>query len=115
MPILTVTGDFDAMIDLATHRLLRLVLLIQFAMSLLVRPLTDMFPAFSGQVFLRGEAGYAMLTAAVGVGAIVGALFVVGNAAGRAMQLHILAGSALFSLAMIDRLPMSHPAISAHR
>ena len=94
-------GFVQVMRDLLNARLSRLVLVIQFAMSLLVRPLTDMFPAFSGQVFARDEAGYAMLTGCVGIGAICGAWFVVGQANERAMRWQILFGSVVFALSMI--------------
>ena len=98
----------DVMRDLWNHKLLRLVLLIQIFTSLLVRPLTDMLPAFSGQVFQRDEAGYALLTSCVGIGAIFGALFVVGQAAGRAMRFHILIGSAIFALSMVAFAAVDH-------
>lgn len=58
---------------------------LQFAVSVLLRPLTDMFPAFADQVFGRGEHGFAGLTAAVGIGAIFGAGGMIGGSAGRAM------------------------------
>lgn len=89
------------MTDMLRDAPLRYVLMIQFAVSLLVRPLNEMFPAFADQVFQRGEAGYAMLTVAVGIGAIVGAWFVVGETAGSAMRSHVLVGSAVFALSMM--------------
>lgn len=90
----------DVLAGMLADRPMRLVLTLQVAASLLLRPLNDMFPAFADQVFSRGEAGYAGLTIAVGLGAIAGAWLVVGAEAGNAMRRHVLFGTASFALAM---------------
>ncbi len=93
------TGFFDAMADMLRDRGLKLVLWLQFALSLLVRPVTEMFPAYADLVFRMGETGYGALNGAVGIGAIVGAVLMVGEAAGRALRYHILLGALIFAAA----------------
>lgn len=91
-------GFLTVMADMLRDRSLRLVLALQFLLSLLVRPLTEMFPAYADVVFGTGEAGYGALNAAVGIGAIVGAVLLVGEAAGRALRYHILMGAVIFAV-----------------
>lgn len=43
--------------------------------SVLVRPVTELMPAFAGQVFDGGATGLARLAAAMGIGAILGGIF----------------------------------------
>lgn len=92
-------GFLTVMADMLRDRSLRLVLALQFLLSLLVRPLTEMFPAYADVVFRTGEAGYGALNAAVGIGAIAGAVLLVGEAAGRALRYHILFGAMVFAAA----------------
>lgn len=95
-------GTFrDVVAAMLADRLLRDVLAIQIATALLVRPLNDMLPAYADLAFGRGEAGFAMLTASVGLGAILGALLVVGEQQGRAMRLNIAVASAVFAISVI--------------
>lgn len=58
------------------HKGLRLLLLMLVFASVLVRPLQDMLPGFAGDVFAAGATGLAWLTSAVGVGAMLGAIFI---------------------------------------
>ena len=60
--------------DLARERLTLSVILLQFAQGALVRPVSDLFPAFADRAFGAGEAGLAALNAALGIGAILGAV-----------------------------------------
>ncbi|RMF40406.1 MAG: MFS transporter, partial [Alphaproteobacteria bacterium] len=53
---------------------LRAVIALQFAQGALIRPASELFPAFSDKVFSAGASGLSILNAAVGVGAIIGAL-----------------------------------------
>lgn len=87
--------------DLLSDPMLRTVLALQLVASLLVRPLIDMFPAFADLVFQRAEAGFGLLNAAVGMGAIIGAAWMVGAVADRRLRYHVLAGTAVFALSMI--------------
>lgn len=77
------------------------VLSLQLMTSMLVRPLIDMFPAYADRVFRLGEAGYGGLSAAVGFGAVFGAVYMVGQTAGMAMRTQIVAGSAVFAGSML--------------
>lgn len=90
---------FSVMTEMLRDRSLRLVLWMQFILSLLVRPLTEMFPAYADVVFKTGEAGYGALNGVVGIGAVVGAVMLVGEVAGRALRYHILVGAAIFASA----------------
>lgn len=50
------------------------VLLLQFAQGILIRPASELFPAFAEVAFDKGAIGLGLLNAALGVGAIIGAL-----------------------------------------
>ncbi len=60
--------------DLRRERLTLSVILLQFAQGALIRPASDLFPAFADRAFGAGEAGLAALNAALGAGAVLGAL-----------------------------------------
>ena len=79
-----------------------------FAGGLLIRPFHDLLPGFADSVFGRGVEGLATLNAAAGLGALVGALFLL--ARGRTEGLTrimltgaFLAGAALFLFTLTDR------------
>jgi MFS family permease len=59
--------------DLAREKVVVAVIVLQFAQGALVRPASEMFPAFADRVFDMGETALALLNAALGLGAIVGA------------------------------------------
>lgn len=82
------------------QRALVISLLLQFALWLLVRPLTDMLPAFADQVFKAGESGFALLTAMVGAGAIFGAFWVMASSDALKVRRAILTSSVIASGAM---------------
>lgn len=72
--------------DLLRARDLAAVIALQFAQGALIRPASELFPAFADEVFAAGPTGLSVLNAAVGVGAIVGALgFVKARADGAAL------------------------------
>lgn len=75
----------EVLATVLADRAMAAVMALQFAVAVSLRPLTDMFPAFADQVFGRAEQGFAGLTAAVGIGAILGAGGMIGGAAGQAM------------------------------
>jgi predicted MFS family arabinose efflux permease len=70
-----------------------LLLLLIFT-SIGVRPLVELMPAFASRVFNSGAEGLATLTASVGVGAIIGGLWLAGRSETRG-----LTGVVLFSVA----------------
>jgi predicted MFS family arabinose efflux permease len=55
------------------------LLLLLIVTSIGVRPLVELMPAFASRVFASGAEGLAILTASVGVGAIVGGLWLAGR------------------------------------
>jgi MFS family permease len=75
----------------ANHKGLRTMLILLVMSSVMVRPLQDLLPGFAGDVFHAGATGLAWLTSSIGVGAMLGAVYIAMRGA--------LAG--LTSLAMI--------------
>ena len=66
------------------HQGIRLQLIVLIAVSLLAKPLTDMLPGFSGQVFGLGAHGLAILLTVHGLGAMAGALYIASRKRGLA-------------------------------
>jgi MFS family permease len=54
---------------------IRFLMLMLMAVGLLIRPVMELAPAFSAQVFGRGPDGYAILLSSIGAGAMVAALW----------------------------------------
>jgi MFS family permease len=75
----------------ANNKGLRTMLLLLVVASVCVRPLQDLLPGFAGGVFDAGATGLAWLTSSIGVGAMLGAVYIAARGA--------LAG--LTSLAML--------------
>ena len=65
----------------ANHGGLRVMLTLLVVASVCVRPLQDMLPGFSGDVFNSGARGLAWLTSSVGVGAMLGAVYIASRGA----------------------------------
>ncbi|MBX9758616.1 MAG: MFS transporter [Beijerinckiaceae bacterium] len=65
----------------ANHSGLRVMLTLLVVASVCVRPLQDMLPGFSGDVFNAGARGLAWLTSSVGVGAMLGAVYIASRGA----------------------------------
>jgi MFS family permease len=57
-----------------THRAIAYILLIQTILALCARPVGELLPAFVGSVFLQGAEMLAVLTSAMGVGAVAAGL-----------------------------------------
>jgi predicted MFS family arabinose efflux permease len=77
------------------------VIALQCAQGLLIRPASELFPAFAEEAFARGAAGLGALNAALGAGAIMGALLLGGAAGPRAALPHILTHSLVFGLSLL--------------
>lgn len=77
------------------------VVLIQMALGVLIRPASELFPAFAEQVFDRGAAGLGALNAALGVGAVAGALALSRTRETAAALRQILLGSAVFAVSLL--------------
>lgn len=67
-------GILTILRDLRSTTLILGILLLQFAQGILIRPASELFPAYAEVAFDKGAAGLGMLNAALGVGAILGAL-----------------------------------------
>ncbi|MBV1867822.1 MAG: MFS transporter [Marinosulfonomonas sp.] len=77
------------------------IILLQFAQGLLLRPANELFPAFSELAFDMGEVGLGALNAALGGGAIIGALALSKARATMAALRQIFVTSAFFALSLI--------------
>lgn len=71
----------------ARHQAIGPLLFLMLAVSLLARPVAELFPGFADVVFGQGAAGLAWLTSAIGLGAVGGGIWLArrGTAAGLAM------------------------------
>ncbi|MCI5112821.1 MAG: MFS transporter [Marivita sp.] len=87
--------------DLLHAPLILGVLMLQLAQGLLIRPASELFPAYSEVAFGRGEVGLGLLNAALGIGAILGALLMSKAQDGRAALVQILTTSAVFALSLL--------------
>lgn len=65
----------------ANHKGLRAMLALLVVASVFIRPLQDMLPGFAGAVFDAGATGLAWLTSSVGVGAMLGAVYIASRGA----------------------------------
>lgn len=65
-----------------THSGIRVQLMLLILTSIFARPVTDLLPGFSSQVFNRGPDGLALLLSAHGLGAMAGGLWLAGRTKG---------------------------------
>lgn len=87
--------------DLSHSPLILGVLLLQLAQGLLIRPASELFPAYAEVAFGRGEIGLGLLNAALGIGAILGALLM-SKAQDKSNALaQILTTSTVFALSLL--------------
>lgn len=97
----------------ARHPAIGPLLLLMLAVSLLARPVGELFPGFADVVFGRGAGGLAWLTSAVGLGAVAGGvwlakrgsslgllLIALMGAGGCAISLLLFTGTTLFWVAV---------------
>jgi len=97
----------------ARHPAIAPLLLLMLAISVLARPVGELFPGFADIVFGRGAGGLAWLTSAVGLGAVAGGIWLAkrGSAVGLltialmggggcAVSLLLFTGTALFWVAV---------------
>lgn len=93
-------------------------LMLVMAMSaLLVRPVTDLLPGFSGAVFDAGSTGLAWLTSAMGLGSMIGAFALAqrGQVAGMtrlAINHTMLSGAALIAFAFAPAFWIAVPVVA---
>lgn len=77
------------------------MLVILTVVSICARPFVELLPGFAGQVFGRDETGLAMLTSAVGLGAMVGGWWLAQRGAVQGLTSVAMAAVAVLSLALI--------------
>lgn len=77
------------------------ILVLQFAQGILIRPATELFPAYAEVAFDAGAIGLGLLNAALGVGAIIGALaFSKSRGTAQALRQIVITG-AVFALSLL--------------
>lgn len=85
---------------LAAATLVLAVMGVQLVQGLALRPASEVFPAFADEVFDMGALGLGLLNAALGIGAMVGALaFGAGASQGSALR-QVFAGSLIFAASL---------------
>ncbi|MDZ4136974.1 MAG: MFS transporter [Paracoccaceae bacterium] len=94
-------STWAALRALITTPLVLAVILIQLVVGMLIRPATELFPAFAETVFNRGEAGLGYLNAALGLGAILGALLLSRSRSGAESLRQIVWGSVVFGVTIL--------------
>lgn len=77
------------------------VLALQLAQGLLIRPASELFPAYSEVVFDMGAPGLGLLNAALGIGAVLGALLLSKSRVARDALWQILLMSAVFAVSLL--------------
>lgn len=87
--------------DMPQVPIIACVILIQAAQGLLLRPATELFPAFSELVFDLGADGLGLMNAALGIGAIFGALALSKQRENNAALHQILLMSSLFAVSLL--------------
>ncbi|MCB1743910.1 MAG: MFS transporter [Gammaproteobacteria bacterium] len=87
-----------------SHPGIAVLLFMAAAMSIGTRPLVELMPGIADGIFARGAAGLATLASAVGIGAILGGLWLAGRGAGGRLRRVLLAntlGTALCTIAFV--------------
>ena len=87
--------------DMPQVPIIACVILIQAVQGLFLRPATELFPAFSERVFDLGADGLGLMNAALGAGAITGALALSKQREDTAALTQILLMSSLFALSLL--------------
>lgn len=98
---LPAAGTWDVLKGLLETPLILGVMLLQLIQGLLIRPASELFPAYSEVAFDRGEVGLGLLNAALGIGAIVGALLLTRSREKDAALRQILEMSGIFAATLL--------------
>lgn len=83
------------------HEGIRLQLLLLIVTSLAAKPLPDLMPGFAGQVFDRGSSGLATLLSCEGIGALVGAIWMMSRSSLAGLTRITLANILLMSVTIL--------------
>ncbi len=99
------------------HKGIAPVLLLMSATAFGCRPVIDLFPGFAEAVFRTGPEGLAMLTAAVGLGSVAGAIWVAGRTGGGGLVFLLLVAVAVavvstMAFAATDMMWIALPAVA---
>ena len=77
-----------------SHPVIGPILLLMIAMGMLARPTFELLPGFADIIFQRGAGGLAILTSAVGVGAIIGGIWLAQRGTTRGLPAIMYTGAA---------------------
>lgn len=77
------------------------LLLLMLAVSVLARPVAELFPGFADAVFDEGAAGLAWLTSAVGLGAVVGGVWLARRGAASGLVIVAIVGSGWCAVSLL--------------
>ena len=94
-------GMFKILHDLRATPLILGILVLQFAQGILIRPASELFPAYAEIAFDAGAVGLGLLNAALGVGAILGALAFSKERCGSQALRQIVITGAVFALSLL--------------
>lgn len=100
-PGLSETSTLKVFRDVAARPLIFCVVLLQLAQGILVRPMSELFPAYASTVFQGGEVVLGLLNAALGIGAVIGALALSRARENRAALRQIFWMSLVFAVSLI--------------
>jgi predicted MFS family arabinose efflux permease len=107
----------DGIRYLLNHSGIRMQMVLVFSIGFFARPLIDLFPGFAARVFAGGPETLAMLMSGLGLGAIVGGLFLASRTAGTkgltTLTLISMLAAALTLLAFsaIDNIALALPLV----
>lgn len=91
----------ESMTYVRTHPGIWPLMLMLMVASVFVRPLQDMLPGFSGEVYGAGASGLAWLTSAMGIGAMISALWVAIHGRTSGLTNMCFIGGALSGLSLV--------------
>jgi MFS family permease len=83
------------------HGAIAPLLLLMLALSVLTRPVGELFPAFADVVFARGAVGLAWLSSAIGLGAVAGGVWLARRGSAVGLLPIALAGAGLSGLSLM--------------
>ncbi|ARU01260.1 MFS transporter [Yoonia vestfoldensis] len=101
MATIEVVPTRKVILGLISIPLIFAVILTQLVQGLLLRPASELFPAFGEIVFGMGVTGLGMLNAALGIGAILGALMFPSVGTQRSSMHQLVIGTAVFALTLL--------------
>ena len=105
-PLLTAVGE--GLRYAAGHAGAAPLLMLFLAVSLCTRPFTELLPAFAAEVFGAGAGGLAVLTSALGLGAVMAGIWLVGRDGTRGLTRIAVGAVPAFVLALAVFAGLSH-------